>query len=512
VVDKHSVVGGNMSSFRHRGYEFDVGVHYIGGCQAGGQITRVLEPLGIAPVFRPLDPSGYDTIALPDFEFHVPAGRDHYRCNLLERFPAERAGIDRYLDVISRVAFALDALELRPSVADLPHLPRHLAPLTRHGRHPLAHLFDRLDLSPTLRAVLAGASGDYALPPSRASLAVHAAVSMHYMDGAWYPQGGSQVISEALAQVVRDHGGEILLQTPATGIEVSRGRVTGVRVRPPSPRRRQGAPSAIRAPVVISNTDLKRTYLGLVPPHALPARLCRRVARMTMAPPVFVLFLVLDRDLAAEGFRNTNTWVHACADAEAPYEAALRGRFADRPSVFISPGSLKDPGNARLCRPGQTNLQLATVVPGDARFWGINDGEGATRGGYRRNDAYLARKRQVRDAVIGEAERIIPVLRDSIAFEEAATPMTHTRFTGSTGGTGYGLAATPDQFLHRRPLPNTPLEGLYLVGANTVFGHGVAGVLNGGRRTAALVLGCRVDDLPQRTVQANRSGSRAGAS
>lgn len=83
-----------------------------------------------------------------------------------------------------------------------------------------------------------------------------------------------------------------------------------------------------------------------------------------MAPPLFGLLLVLDRDLATEGFRNTNTWLHPNADIEGSY-AAMNGHMPERPSVFVSPGSLNDPNNPRLCRPGQSNLQLLTCVPGD---------------------------------------------------------------------------------------------------------------------------------------------------
>ena len=37
-----------------------------------------------------------------------------------------------------------------------------------------------------------------------------------------------------------------------------------------------------------------------------------------------------------------------------------------------------------------------------------------------------------------------------IAFQEVATPLTHARYTGATGGTSYGIAATPGQMALRR--------------------------------------------------------------
>jgi all-trans-retinol 13,14-reductase len=42
VVDRHYVAGGNATVFTHDGYEFDVGVHYLGDCEPGGLIQSVL--------------------------------------------------------------------------------------------------------------------------------------------------------------------------------------------------------------------------------------------------------------------------------------------------------------------------------------------------------------------------------------------------------------------------------------------------------------------------------------
>ena len=64
VLDRHTVPGGNMSCFTHRdpasgqAYEFDVGLHYLGGCEPRGTIPSVLEPLGVRPEYLPMDSSG----------------------------------------------------------------------------------------------------------------------------------------------------------------------------------------------------------------------------------------------------------------------------------------------------------------------------------------------------------------------------------------------------------------------------------------------------------------------
>ena len=91
--------------------------------------------------------------------------------------------------------------------------------------------------------------------------------------------------------------------------------------------------------------------------------------------------------------------------------------------------------------------------------------------------------------MIAAAERVIPGLRDHVVFQEAATPLTHTRYTGSTGGTSYGIAATPAQFLERRPGAATPIAGLFLAGASMRAGHGIVGAMTSGVHAADRVLG-----------------------
>jgi phytoene dehydrogenase-like protein len=73
-----------------------------------------------------------------------------------------------------------------------------------------------------------------------------------------------------------------------------------------------------------------------------------------------------------------------------------------------------------------------------------------------------------------------------------ATPLTHTRFTGSSDGTSYGIALTPAQSLWRRPTAGTGIDGLHLCGASTVTGHGIAGTMISGVLAAARVAGWRL--------------------
>src|SRR5574341_909558 len=110
VLDQHSVAGGNATVFKRPGYEFDVGLHYLGDCGPGGGIPRILRAAGVEDVvFREMDVDGFDTLLFPDFTFRVPKGLEEYRARLIDRFPAEARGVDRYVDVLRAIWSLQDA-------------------------------------------------------------------------------------------------------------------------------------------------------------------------------------------------------------------------------------------------------------------------------------------------------------------------------------------------------------------------------------------------------------------
>ena len=481
VVDRQSMAGGNTAAFTHEDYEFDIGLHYLGGRAAAQPAVRaVLEPLGIDLTYREQDPDGFDTLLFDDMDFAVPKGLEAFRERLHETFPRERDAISRYLDRISLVA---EQLELPPPrrAREAPRYAWRARTAIAAARTTLGRELDRLDCSPRLRAVLCWIHGVYGLPPSRVSLAMHATVSLHYLRGAWYPEGGAQAVSDRLVNVIEERGGQVLLDLEVDRILVRDGAVGGVRLRP-GPGGTSPPAEELHAPVVISNADLKRTFLELLPHEVVPKRLRRRVRRFEMAAPLFIVYLVIDRDLRAEGVPNRNWTVIDYDDLESMYAAYARGQLPSQQGVWITSASLKDPANPRLCRPGQTNLQLITIAPASHAFWDV--GDDLTAG-----PRYQERKRQLRDRLVSAAERAIPGLSEVIAYEEAATPISLERHLGSSGGTSYGIAATPRQFGLRRPGARTPVDGLFLAGASTRTGHGITGTMFGGVEAASAVLG-----------------------
>ncbi|MCC6765211.1 MAG: NAD(P)/FAD-dependent oxidoreductase [Deltaproteobacteria bacterium] len=483
VLDGHYVAGGNATVFRRKRWEFDVGIHYLGDCQPGGLIPRILEACGARGVrFLPMDPE-LEQLSFPDFDFCIPRDRAEFEARLLARFPAEARGIRRWFRFLRQVERVTTAMSSGVRWREILALLR--SPLVlRYGRGPLGRLLDDCTSDPRLRAVLTAQNGTYAIDPARVSAVLHAGLQNHYfVSGGWYPEGGGQVLADRLAEAIEAAGGEIRLRSRVRRIHVEDGRVTGVTF-----DNKHLGTVRVAAPIVVSNADLKRTVQELVGAEHFPPEVVERVRRFEMALPLFVVFLGLDVPAERLPYGNVNRWWFGDYDFAAAYARVTRGEMPDVPFLYVATASRKDPTNTRLAPPGHTNLQLMTIAPPQLAFWGVSAQE-VVDGTYEANEGYQAVKHALMERLIAAAEQVVPGLGAHIVYREAATPLTHTRYTGSTGGTSYGIAATPGQFLERRPGAATPVEGLFLAGASTRAGHGIVGAMTSGVQAADRLLG-----------------------
>jgi phytoene dehydrogenase-like protein len=484
VLEAHYVAGGNSQVFRRkahgRQYEFDVGVHYIGECGPDGAITTILRGVGLAEriVFRPLDPDGFSTLVFPDVRFRVPVGWDRYRARLLETFPSEREGLGEAVDVLRRVATELRRLgagESEPS-----GVAERAPTFFEWGLRPIPELFRHFHLSEKSAAVLLGEQGDYAVRPSKTAVAMQAGLTDHYMRGAFYPEGGGQVLAGRLVEAIRAYGGEVRTRAPVAKVRVENGRALGVTL--------EKTGQEIDAGIVVSNADLKRTVLELVGAEHWKPETVERVRAYRMALPLFGVYLGLDLDLAAQGVPNTNYFVFDSYDLERLYSEVEAGRIPDQNFGFLSFATLKDPASPHLAPKGYTNLQVMTVVPREYSVWAV--GKGPVEGGhYHRDPEYRRRKHELTDRLVDLADRVLPGLKDHVDWKEAATPVTQERFTRSSGGTSYGIEVSLDQMGPFRMGPTTDVEGLYLCGASTPSGHGIGGAMRSGIVAAGAAIG-----------------------
>jgi all-trans-retinol 13,14-reductase len=94
VLEQHYTAGGYTHSYERNGYEWDVGVHYIGDVGAQTQTRRMFDFLSGGQLeWAPMD-AEYDRFYIGDKVFNAKAGKQEFRDNLLRQFPNEQQAID----------------------------------------------------------------------------------------------------------------------------------------------------------------------------------------------------------------------------------------------------------------------------------------------------------------------------------------------------------------------------------------------------------------------------------
>lgn len=479
VLEKHCTPGGLTHSFRRMGASWDVGLHYVGDMHPGSRPRQLFDYLTGGALTWNRMPSGYDRFVLPGHGLTVtiPSSMAHYRDLLTKLFPREKRAIRHYCQDVKRAYSWMSLRYMADMVPPLASPAIHLVLRLRTGcaLERTEHYMERRFRDPALRALLTTHWGDYGVEPTRSAFVAHAMIVGHYMDGAWFPRGGSGQIARMIEERIRANGGEIRLCQDVDDILIDNGRAVGVRITD----RSGPAPVSYeeRAPIVISGVGARETYTRLLPTTgpvgALTARVREHVARLGHGGSAVTVYLTLDHYPA--GVDGSNVWVNTSQgpdDLEQMTEDLCQGRPQ---SAFISfPGIKAGDRHA--------TVEIASFAQPEAF-----DRWSGTRPGMRGED-YEHLKSAMARGLIDLADTAIPGLKDAVRSVEVATPLTIEHFTSHEGGCFYGLPLTPERFATGLACPSTPIDGLYLTGQDAGM-PGIVGSALAGMAAACTVLG-----------------------
>jgi all-trans-retinol 13,14-reductase len=233
VLEQHFVAGGLTQTFQRQGFRWDIGLECVGGMAPGQTERKIFDYITNGKLQWQKMPELFQKIVLPDLTFEVYATPQRYQTDLRDRFPHESIAIRTYFRQIQQLKYWYVGHLL---VQQLPRSLRQIfAPLLTLGPGKLAHLslqayLDQHFCDPQLKAILAATWGPYGLPPTQMSFAVQAMTTVHYLDGGWYPVGGSKAIADTIRPVIEQAGGKILTQRLVKQILLKDGKAIGVTV------------------------------------------------------------------------------------------------------------------------------------------------------------------------------------------------------------------------------------------------------------------------------------------
>ncbi|KAG9350197.1 hypothetical protein JZ751_026550, partial [Albula glossodonta] len=271
VLEQHDQAGGCCHTYLEKGFEFDVGLHYVGQLHENSLFRIALDQITEGQLeFVELE-HHFDTIIIgqgdDQRDYHIYTGKTEMAERLKKQFPNDTEAIDAFFKIMKISAKKTHYL------ATLKLIPLWLALFLLKSRiaHFCSSIFKLSGSSATEVVSSLTSNKDlhiifsyffYGVPPRDSSTVINALLLHHYKRGAYYPRGGASEIPFHITPVIQKPGGNVLVRAPVNRILVNKdGAAYGVTVR-------KGQEDVeILAPVVISNTGLFTTFQKLLPPE-----------------------------------------------------------------------------------------------------------------------------------------------------------------------------------------------------------------------------------------------------
>ncbi len=480
VLERHYTAGGFTHTFRRPGYEWDVGVHYIGEVSEPGSMMRSVFDFVTDAELEWADMGDvYDRIIIGDRAYDFVKGRERFRERLHGYFPNETRAIDRYLEKIestSKKGQLFFTEKGMPSLISSVFGGLMRRPALKEARVTTREVLESLTQDQELIGVLTGQWGDYGLVPAESSFFMHAIVVRHYLNGAAYPVGGSSRIAATILPVIEAAGGEVVTNACVEEILIEGGRSVGVRLQDGH---------ELRAPLVVSDAGIANTYGRLLPNDLAEGNGLRpKVDVIQPSAGHLSAYIGLQGTTEDLQLEKTNLWIYDTPHYEENVRKFVDDRNAALPIVYLSFPSAKDPDFQRRY-PGHSTIEAITYVP----YSWFEAWENTTW--KKRGADYDAFKGELETRLLEILYEQAPATRGKVETCELSTPLTTRNFANHPHGEMYGLAHTPERFEQRWLRPRTPIKGLYLTGAD-ICSAGVGGALMGGMLCSSAVLGRNV--------------------
>jgi len=501
VLEQHDQAGGCCHTYIDKGYEFDVGIHYIGDVGYPTMFRVLLDQvtdgqLQWAPLEETFD---YTSIGYGEENRKYPiiAGKngEKWAAELKKLFPKEHTAIDKFFKAMNSERGTANfriLLKLLPlwvskfliytgAINFMTDLWSDKSPLNKTTEEFVKSITDNKDL----QTLFCYNWGNYATIPSESAFSMQALLMNHFMRGSFYPVGGASEIAYNIVPVIEKSGGKVLVRAEVEEILVKGGKAVGVRVK-------KGTEThEIKAPMVISDAGVYNTFQSLLPKTVAEKSyfhgLCRN---FKPAPAAISVFVGLNASNEELGLTRQNYWAFNNATLALDFEEYLaktkdESLDVDPPLMFVSFPSTKDPNWKD--QPGRKDKATMAVITLGNWDW-YKQWEKTTL--HKRGDEYEELKKSLGQRMIDKCCELFPKIKDHIDYVDVGSPLTNKYYIGAPYGEIYGLDHTKSRMgaLNAALLrPETDIPGLYLTGQDA-FLCGLAGGAIGGLLAAAAVL------------------------
>lgn len=359
-------------------------------------------------------------------------------------FPHQAEELTRYFDLIEKVAGA-------SSLHSLKHVESDPTINADYQLRSINEVIDSIISDPELAKVLVGSLPLYAAERDKTPFSTHAFIMDFYNQSAYRIVGGSDAIAKSMVSTIEHYGGRVLSSSKVTRILCDDSHAIGVEV---------NGSEFMPCDFVISDTHPMRT-LELTDSKLIRPAFRNRINTIPQTVGGFSVYLEFkDNSVPYQnynfyGYNYGTPWNCEQYDADSWPKGYLYMHFCDDANQLFA----------------KTGVVLSYMQMKDVEQWV------GTKVGHRGSN-YEAFKRQKAELLLESVEKQFPGLRSHIKHYYTSTPLTYQDYTGTEGGSMYGVARDINLGAACRVPHRTKIPNLLQTGQN-INSHGILGVVVG---------------------------------
>jgi all-trans-retinol 13,14-reductase len=477
VLEQHNMAGGCLHSFDDHGIEHETGIHYIGNIK---KRSKILDLITDTPIeWDQLGENNhniYDEIFIGNKSYKFRAGEQNFINDLSIQFPEERINIIKYISLVKKVSqkdmfFKLKIIQSKL----LRKLCSYLigSDYIKYTSMNTYDVISGITKNKELLAVLCGQFGDYGLPPKKSNFFIHASIVNHYLEGGYFPRGGTNIITQKICNFIENHGGKVLVGKKVENILIDKYNTAfGVRME---------NNDIIYAKNIISCVGINNTFKHLVKqPNPKYDIMTKKIGSSVS---FIYLFVNLDGTPEELGLKSSNYWIYPHHDYDRLLEEFYEDYQNNPMPLFIACSCAKDSTWNKRYKNKSNAILLTMVKPEIFEQW---EEQRCTK----RDESYKDLKEIFAERMINEGlYKYYPNTQGKVLNHFVGTPLTNKFYLNSFHGDAYGLESNTYRYLHEENLiPKTDIKNLYLSGQD-ICTLGFTGALMSGILTTHSILG-----------------------
>ncbi len=427
LLEQHNIVGGCATTFKRKGgFTCEVGLHEMDGV-FNPSIKKIFDKLDVYKNIEFVKPNEFFKINSHFGKFVMPDGVENAKNALKQKFPNEAQAIEEYFKIIFEISQCFEKLSNLKWYHYL-FFPFLFAPLLKYKNKSVTEVLNSLTKNEELKLILNANVQYYNDSPDTLSILLHGVAQSSYYDGGGYfIKGGSYKLSEYLADVIKQNGGEVI--TKASVVKASKNEVTYLQ---------KNQNTTLKADIIISNISPLDTYKLFDIEYKEEKQIAESISTIYI------------------GFSKNLKEVYG----KGAYSNFIHDKT--KPFVFVDYSQID-----------------SDLVENSKSFGEICLMDKLENWDKLSQEDYKKQKEILLENCLTKLEIYYPNIKEIVEFAEVATPKTMVRYTKTPNGTAYGYKPTPKQFFRVPKIKSEKIDNLYFAGQFVIAGGFSPAIMSG---------------------------------